>query len=281
MARTRPKPRSNTASGFSSEGWIWVLVALVCAATLAVIGGYAYLRWSAEVNRVVLDLESLCPTDGERSVTVVLLDATDDLPSITKREVRSDLVDRAETLPVYGLLEMSLLDPSAPGGRRIMFRKCNPGDGANLSEWTANPRKARERWMEQFRKPLDGALDGTLKPAPAESSPIMMTIQDVAVARFGGRARQNIPKTFIIVSDMMEHTPEYSHYRGDLGYERFRGSAAYKKVHTDLHGAGVRLWYVQRLNPGLNSGKHLEFWAAWVRDNNGVLTQAKKLQGAN
>jgi len=25
----------------------------------------------------------------------------------------------------------------------------------------------------------------------------------------------------------------------------------------------------------------LEFWAAWVRDNNGVLTQAKKLQGAN
>jgi hypothetical protein len=42
---------------------------------------------------------------------------------------------------------MRLLDPSITGGKSI-FARCNPGDGVGLSEYTANPRLAKKRWME-------------------------------------------------------------------------------------------------------------------------------------
>ena len=53
--------------------------------------------------------------------------------------------------------------------------------------------------------------------------------------------------SLILVSDMIEHTPDYSQYQGDLSYEHYKQSIAYKKQHTDLKGADVTIFYVQRL----------------------------------
>ena len=77
-------------------------------------GAYVYTTAARPPS---LDRSSLCPLDGPRSVTVALLDSTDDIPEIAKREVRTLLVDMAETLPTYGLLELRLLDPNVPGGK--------------------------------------------------------------------------------------------------------------------------------------------------------------------
>jgi hypothetical protein len=221
----------------------------------------------------------LCPLEGPRSVTVVLLDSTDDIPDIAKREVRTALVDLAETLPAYGLLEIRLLDANTTGGRPI-FAKCNPGDGSNLSEYTANPRLARKRWMDGFRQPLDAALESGFRPLPGKISPIMETVQRIAVERFTGRFNEQIPKSLVLISDMIEHEPDYSQYTGDLSFERFKASRAYQKVRTDLHGANVQIYYIQRMSgKPLNSADHIRFWADWIRDNNGRFKQANKLQG--
>src|SRR5260370_28953456 len=147
----------------------------------------------------MLDRRSLCPADGPRSVVVVLLDSTDEIPEIGKREIRTVLVDMAETLPAYELLEIRLLDPKAPGGRSI-FAKCNPGDGSGLSEYTANPRMARQRWLEGFRTPLDAALEAGFRPTPGKTSPIMETIQRIAVERFTRRAAEDVPKSLLVIA---------------------------------------------------------------------------------
>ena len=227
----------------------------------------------------VLDHTSLCPVHGPHSLAVVLLDSTDEIPDIAKREIRTTLVDMAETLPTYELLEIRLLDPALPGGRMI-FSKCNPGDGSDLSEYTANPRLAKQRWMDEFRAPLDAALDAGFRPMPGKISPIMETIQRIAVERFTGRNVEDIPKSLVVISDMLEHSPDYSQYNGDLSYGRFKGSGAYKKVQTDLHGAEVLIYYIQRqTGRPINSVDHIRFWADWIRDNNGRFKQASKLQG--
>jgi hypothetical protein len=227
----------------------------------------------------VLDQSSLCPVDGPHAVTVVLLDSTDEIPDIAKREVKTVLVDLAEAMPAYELLEIRLLDPNLPGGRSI-FAKCNPGDGSGLSEYTANPRLAKERWLDGFRQPLDQALESGFRPAPGKVSPIMGTIQRIAVDRFTGRNAETIPKSLVVISDMLEHEPDYSQYSGDLSYARFKASRAYKKVQTDLHGADVLIYYIQRqTGRPINSADHIQFWADWIRDNNGRFKQASKLQG--
>jgi hypothetical protein len=271
----RAPRRRNRAPGDLRKHLLGGALTVLALGVLAA-GAYVY----ATVARPpALDRSSLCPVDGPRSVTVVLLDSTDAIPDIAKREVKTALVDLAQAMPAYELLEIRLLDPNLPGGRSI-FAKCNPGDGSGLSEYTANPRLAKERWLDGFRQPLDQALDSGFRPAPGKVSPIMETIQRIAVERFTGRNAETIPKSLVLISDMLEHEPDYSQYTGDLSYARFKASRAYKKVQTDLHGAEVQIYYIQRVTGRpINSADHIQFWAEWIRDNNGRFKQATKLQG--
>jgi hypothetical protein len=255
-----------------------VLGGALAALALAVLAAGAYV-YATVARAPTLDQATLCPVDGPPSLAVVLLDSTDEIPDITKREIRTVLVDLAETLPDHELLEIRLLDPNTPGGKMI-FSKCNPGDGSGLSEYTANPRLAKQRWLEGFREPLDAALEQGFRPLPGKTSPIMATIQRIAIERFSGRAAEQAPKKLVLVSDMLEHGPDYSQYSGDLSFARFKSSPAYKKVQTDLHGAQVLIYYIQRTTgKPINSADHIRFWADWIHDNNGKLKQAEKLQG--
>lgn len=245
---------------------------------LSMLAGGLYV-YATATRAPALDHDTLCPIDGPGSVTVVLLDSTDEIPDIAKREIRTTLLDLAETLPTYGLLDMRLLDPAVAGGR-VIFNRCNPGDGSGLSEYTANPRLAKKRWLDAFRQPLEEALEAGFRPAPGKTSPIMETVQRIAIDRFTGRAAEDIPKSLILVSDMLEHESDYSQYQGDLSYGRYKASRAYRRLQTDLHGAEVTIYYVQRLTARpISSVDHIRFWAEWVRDNNGRFKQASKLQG--
>ena len=273
MARRRPRQRNSSTLGWSGLGGVLLLLLAIGSG-----GALAYFYFSAP-ERPVLDPQTLCPVDGPRSVTVVLLDSTDDIPEIAKREIRTALIDMAETLPAYELLEIRLLDPKFAGGR-LIFSKCNPGDGSDLSEYTANPRLARQRWMDGFRAPLDQALETGFSPAPSKISPIMETIQRIAVERFTGRNVEAVPKSLVIISDMLQHGPDYSQYTGNLSYDRFKASIAHKKVQTDLHGTEVLIYYIQRqTGRPINSVDHIRFWAEWIRENNGRFKEATKLQG--
>jgi hypothetical protein len=245
---------------------------------LGVLAAGAYV-YATVARPPTLDQVSLCPVDGPRAIEEILLDSTDEIPDIAKREIRTVLLDMADTLPAYHLLEIRLLDPKTPGGRTI-FSKCNPGDGTGLSEYTANPRLARQRWLDGFRVPLDAALEAGFQPLPGKTSPIMETIQQIAVERFTGRAAEEVPKSLVVISDMLQHGPDYSQYNGDLSFARFKSSRAYKSVQTDLHGADVLIYYIQRkTGKPINSADHIKFWADWIHDNNGRLKQASKLQG--
>jgi hypothetical protein len=269
-----PRRRSRNPADFRKH----VLGGVLAALGLGVLAAGAYV-YATVPRPPALDHETLCPVTGPQAVTVALLDSTDEIPDIAKREIRTLLIDTAETLPTYELLEIRLLDPKLAGGR-VIFSKCNPGDGTNLSEYTANPRLAKQRWLEEFRAPLDEAMETGFRPAPGKTSPIMATIQRIAVERFTGRNAESVPKSLIVISDMLEHEPDYSQYTGDLSYGRFKDSTAYKKVRTDLHGADVVIDYIQRATGRpINSVDHIRFWAEWVRDNNGRFKQANKLQG--
>jgi hypothetical protein len=226
-----------------------------------------------------LDQASLCPIDGPRSITVILVDATDDLPAAAKAEVATLLVDIAEGLPEHGLLELRVLDPARLSSR-VMFERCNPGDGSTLSEFTGNPRMARQRWLESFRGPVTEAMNNSLSSAESATSPIMAAIQNVSVERFTGRRAEAVHRRLFIVSDMLENGPNYSQYNGDVSFARYKNSTAYRAFSTDLHGADVFIFYVQRaMRRPLDSREHMQFWMQWVSDNKGHLREVTRLQG--
>ena len=209
---------------------------------------------------------------------MVLLDSTDDIPDIGKHEIRTVLIDHGGDgagLRPAGARVCSIQDARRPQ----IFAKCNPGDGADLSEYTANPRLAKKRWMEGFRAPLDESLDGGFRPLPGKTSPIMETVQRIAVDRFTGRAAEGPQAARADVRHARERSRLFAIHRRP-NYGRFKASRAYKKLQTDLHGAEVTIYYIQRATAKpFNSADHIRFWADWIRDNKGRFKQANKLQG--
>jgi hypothetical protein len=278
VARRRPRQRSGPGLGWSGVGGaLLLLLAIVSGAILA----YVYFSTPA---RPVLDAQSLCPVSGPQGITVVVVDTSDDLPETTQREVLGQLDDMITTLPPFYKLDIRVLDIAGVRSRSL-FSKCNPGDGAGLSQWTDNPRIARLRWIEGFRKPAADAVKNSIAAAKANSSPIMAAIQDIAIGEFSGTASQDVRKTLYVISDMIEFTRDYSQYprAGDLSFQRYKQSPAYLKFRTDLHGATVMIRYVTRQSNGqpvVDGTKHMEFWKAWIEDNRGMFGGAKRLQGA-
>ena len=82
MSRRTPRRRSSNPGELRKHllgGALTVLALGVLAA-----GAYVY----ATVARPpTLDQASMCPVDGPRAVAVVLLDSTDEVPEIAKREI--------------------------------------------------------------------------------------------------------------------------------------------------------------------------------------------------
>ena len=276
----RQKPRRSREADFGWAGFGGVLLLLLA---LTSGGALAYFYFSAPM-RPALDPQSLCPVDGPRGITVVLVDTSDDLPETTRREVLGELDDMITTLPPYYRLDIRVLDIAGVRSRSL-FSKCNPGDGAGLSEWTDNPRIARLRWIDDFRKPAAAAVKNSVASAKATSSPIMAAIQDIAIEQFSSNASQNVRKSLYVISDMIEYTPDYSQYprAGDLSFQRYKQSPAYLKFRTDLHGATVFIRYVTRQTNGqplVDGVKHMEFWKTWIGDSRGTFGGAKRLQGA-
>ncbi len=276
MARLQSRKRSRFAGSISAAvGGIALLVL-----TLTGFGALAFFYFSTSQSPK-LDPVSLCPITGPKGITVVLVDTSDDLPEQARRQVLGLLDDQIKGLPTYHKLDIRVLD--IPGARsRSLFSKCNPGDGFGLSEWTNNPGLARLQWIESFQQPAKDAVKNSLASAKANSSPIMAAIQDIALDQFSGEDAKGIPKTLIVISDMLEYTRDYSQYpgAGDLSYQRFQRSPAYLKFRTDLHGARVTIDYVQRNLPAkLDTLGHVEFWKRWIQDNRGVYEITQRLQG--
>lgn len=276
MPRPQARRRSRSKGPWAAIGGI----ALICA-TMAGFAGLAVWYLSAP-RKPTLDRVSLCPTTGPEGVHIVLVDTTDDLSETTKREVLQLLDDQIMSLPAYYKLDIRVLD--IPANRsRSLFSKCNPGDGTGLSEWTDNPRIARLRWIESFRMPAKEAMSGSFKPERADNTPLMGAIQDIAIDQFSSAAVRSKPKALMIISDMLEHTSDYSQYpkAGSLSYDRYKGSLAYRKYSTDLHRTAVAVGYVQRPRIKLDTAHHVEFWREWIVDNRGTFAGAKRLQGAD
>lgn len=272
MAR-RQRRRRDTSDG----GWAIIGILLILL-SVAALGAFAYFKFSRP-QKPTLDRTSLCPLNGPEGVTVVLVDTTDNLPETTKREVRQFLNDLITELPAYNKLDIRVLD--APNAKsQSLFSRCNPGDGAGLSEWTDNPAIARKRWIEGFQKPAEEAMVFSLRFDRAAASPIMAAIQDIAIDQFSAANVRNVPKTLIVISDMIEHTREYSQYSGDLTFDRYKRSPAYLKYRTDLHGAQVTIGYVRRLGTKIDAKRHPGFWQEWIVDNRGSVGRIRSLQGA-
>ena len=277
MARRKGRPRRRgDDEGGSKQLWGIALLALVALTLVGVLVFYAV----EEFGRPELGDDS-CPQSGPSSITVVLIDGTDTLSPVQQQSVRLELEELRANIPQYGLIEVYSI---ASTGEHLIapeFRKCNPmGPSGEQSEWTGNKRYAAKQWSLLFAEPLQAVFNRMVPGGEASASPIMESIQSVALTAFGKVTDTTIERSLIIVSDMLEHSEASSHYKGIPDFEAFRAEPAYARVRAELNGVMVTILYVRRdTGKNVQGAEHIAFWQKYLADQGAVLARVDRVEG--
>jgi hypothetical protein len=270
-------PRKKKSKKEKKQDW---LGAGLLIAVIVVLIGVGFLYWHQTKARIEIDKESLCPKAGPKEVCAVIIDQTDEFSTIQRAVLRQHLKAVKEEIPRYGLLELYGVGPVQNELLKPTFKLCNPGRGQEIDPLTGNPVIVERRWREEFSSKLENVFDVVLTPAHAQLSPIMESIQSVAISAFGDPSLSQTAKRLVIVSDLLHHTPEYSQY-SDLGdFKKFRATDYYRRVRPNLKDVQVELYYLRRTTRYVTQGqKHIEFWQAYISDAGGTLVRAVSIEG--
>jgi hypothetical protein len=146
---------------------------------------------------------------------------------------------------------------------------CRPPSHGN--ELYENNRKITKGFYDRFLIPVTGALEQSLTTEVGERSPILETLQLVSRSQEvedGGR------KTLIVVSDMLQNTEAFSHYRDRSSYEDFVRSGFARDVQADFRDWDIMVIYLRRYRDRrLQQAAHVDFWQRYFHDAGGKITR--------
>ena len=218
-----------------------VAIFFVAAFGLALLGGVPLVlnALSVKYNKV-----TLCPTEQPYDHTVILIDKTDPL-TITQENALRGLVARLrDQMRLYEKLSIFVLDDRNYAFPEPRFAYCNPGNKDDASPIYQNPEMMQIRFEEKFGAPLSAALEDIQLGDTRPSSPIIEMIHSIARLR-DFQPSSNSARRLIVVSDMLQNMPSYSHYRTKPDFSKFVQSQYASNMLSDLSDIKVEILYLK------------------------------------
>lgn len=225
----------------------------VIAASLA--GGGVYAVHSLKQQK--FDPGTLCPLTGSQSSALVLIDKTDPLTAAEQASVRSLIAAEAAAVQRGDRITVRLLRQKEGGSETALDTVadlCNPGaEGNPLFE---NPKRVAARYRSAFQEPLEEALASVRDAGSAPASPIAEAIHESLAAVPEGPGQR---LKLIVVSDLMENSPEASAYTGTLSEAALR-KAVQPAALARLRGAEVRILLLARPRHAKQQAAAIAVW---------------------
>ena len=264
MARRR-RGRSKFKHGQGNSAWLWILGIFLILLVVVIFGFVFYTYFDRVESHVALDATTHCPTSSPPThITALIVDATDVLNEKQKVSVRN-IVDRlVSDIPRYGALAIYLVSTRSDTQSQQIFYRCNPGRADDIDPVFGNPERVEYLWKTGFRNVLDEKLDENLDHGVMNASPIMESVVWVSIEHFDKPGHDEVSRTLAVISDFLQHTDEYSHYRVQPEFNSFENSQYYRKVRSNLINADVRLWQIRRNTERQNSNLE-QFWNTYFR----------------
>jgi len=181
-----------------------------------------------------------------KQFAVVLLDVTDNLSMQEKQAVVNNFEDIVLQSPsntsfqVFRVQDIagSLLAPVGAAFNQIQ-------GNAEANPLISNPHQQRRQWLESFKAPLMRALEMAMSSDSADQSPIMESVQSVALTTLLTPEAKGAPRRLILVSDLLQHTDEFSFYKSIPEFSSLSDNTNYAKLKTNLSGVDVELWVLR------------------------------------
>lgn len=249
--------------------------AVILSTAMLLLSGVFYLNARFETDREQTDKQTFCRAGSIPEVVAIIVDHTDKFTPVQREALRKYLRDVALGVQKNGMVQLYEVGSTSTSVLQPKFFLCNPGNESDLENEIAR-RASTVRWNyeETFVKKLNMVLENLLAAKPAEQSPIMESVQSVEVTAFAGQDRATAKKTLIIVSDLLQYTPNLSLYHGAPDFVAFKKTPLWQNIHMDMRGITVKVLYVRRSSD--QSKDLLSFWQKYF-EAQGALFQAPEL----
>lgn len=218
--------------------------------------------------------ETACRVDDNISrETIVVIDATDNFNDTQALRIKKEIEILLSSAILDERFSLYVLD-EVIGEKSKKFSVCNPGDGSDKSELTANKRRLKKHWENIFYNRFTQAVDHLTGIHTASQSPILEMMKFVSVDTFlDSKATQ---KRLVIVSDMLHHTKQFSHYNGSFDYSQYLKSPYALTMQPLLEDVDVQIFYLIRENYiSIQNRGHIDFWNKHILNNNGYVSSVK------
>lgn len=236
--------------------WFWRGAILTMISSV-----FALFATAAMMRPPALDAETNCRLDRQDPAhTVLLIDQSDPFATNDLDWV-SDLVEaEARSLPRHGRLTLILPDAARPHEPVETWSACTPGSGADANPLFQNPAMIDAAWTSGFHAPLKAKVKAALTDKSAPASPLMETLYAVADRSDFAPSKKN--RRVVIVSDLMQHSPEFSFYKSGADWEGFSTSSLATEV-PNLKGVTIAARIVPRQQYDLPLSEVRAFWRNW------------------
>lgn len=277
MAKRERRGRRSAASqrktDQSIKAWRNIAIAVI------LVGAVGFLYFRSVLSNRTLDEETLCPSQIDR-VTAVLVDVTDPMNTPQRQDFRNQLDRLLGQIERYEKLVIVKVDPVGESLLAPVITRCNPGSGADVSEVDGNPTKLDRIHREQFVEPMEQAFDTLMEASSADRSPVMESVQSVALSEFQKAGYEDAEKRLIVASDLLQNTDRVSFYKGLPDAIQFVGTQNFHRVSTDLSGVEVELWMLQRDDSSQTQPIALPtFWERIIGEQGGQVTRVYRVSG--
>ena len=254
MARSRRRNSSRRTSRDSGKKLIGIL--LIFAVT-GVLIGLGVLRPDPETRDELGCLIDQSPP----TLLSVLIDSTDTINERTARQAQIEI--KKEILALQDNSRVELYQISPDGGHiSALFKGCKPPTGKNADALTQNAQLMKSKF-EEYASVFDQALHSLLKQSPADQSPIIESIQSVAIEMSSVDSES---KRIVVISDLIQHSKRLSFYRQSPAISDYENTQ--KKVgggFADLRGTSIRFMVIPRALPNGSKSDLKRFWMDWIR----------------
>lgn len=257
----------------SSKGWYWAagMAAVICLCAVAYVGYRNFTRPPGD------DEKTLCPASGPLGHVVVLVDKSDPMSFTQRKSFTVVYRELLEQVPRGHLLSVYALGDDFTSTAEPLIELCNPGDGRDVSGLDDNPGQRKKIYETRYLKPFLKREDELVTERPGKASPIMEMVQLAGITGFRKHGVKG-EKRLVIVSDMIQNTPQLNMYRGVPDYASFGQTPYGVKSRADLHDVKVEFRMLMN-TPTIQNERLLDFWKTYIRQSGGRLVLHDPING--
>ncbi len=221
-----------------------------------------------------IDPVTFCDSGESSPVISILIDVSDKIEIVKRTNIINDLTAYVKTIPKNARTDIYFVTGIEDTLPSPVFSKCNPGEPDSYDGLTRNEVILRRRFDEEFLGQLKNTFTSELVGKPAKQSPIIESIRSVAAQSFTGNFDRNRSQ-LLVVSDMLQNSKIYSHYKAELDFDAFNNSPQWANAFARLTGVEVRLLYIKRGGQSVKfqNEEHLGWWDQYFFANKAEITK--------